>query len=264
MSFLLILFSLFFWKSAPYSFYTSIEKASPQEEEAFSILSSYLKQPFDFIGEGAQTVAFASRDGTTVLKIFKARHDKSFKLKRLIRHIRDIKHHCILSNTRWQEKFRSTCCRYQMAFEELQEETGLIALHFKASTTPLPAQLHAKGRAFQTDLRHLPFILQRRATLLPNYLESLLKEGHLQDCLTVIEQLKALFVQRTLKGFTDPRQSLSVNYGYIHGEQPIQIDVGKIEKMPVLKEHPETEIKRIHAHVDHWVQIHFPTLKGQK
>ncbi len=260
MNFLCIFCALaFIWNASfPFSFYTRIEKAACEERD--SSLADYLHSSFDFIGEGAQVIAFASQDGTTVLKIFKSKHTKPFKLNRFVRHIKNQNEQREISSAKWEEKFRATCRRYQMAFDQLQEETGLIALHFKATSTPLPVKLrNEKGKTFEIDLCDFPFILQKQATLLPTYLDNLLKEGRQQEAQTAIEKLKMLFVNRTLKGFTDPRQSLSINYGFI-GDEPIQIDVGKIEHMPILKQHPEAEIKRIHSHIDIWVKTHFPNL----
>lgn len=258
MHLVLLLFSITsLWNTSfPYAFYAKIEKVPSESPE----LIAYLEQPFDFIGEGSQMVAFASRDGQTILKIFKAHHRRPFKFSRLLSNLQNPESKRVISTNKWDEKFRATCRRYQMAFEHLNEETGLLALHFKATNTPLQVQLKdKKGGHFQIDLKNYPFVIQKRAVLLPIYLENLVKAGRIDEARAAIQRLKAFFVGRTLKGFTDPRQSLSVNYGFING-QPIQLDVGKIEYMPILKQHPDVEIKHIHNHVDAWVKEHFPTI----
>lgn len=261
MTFSLILFTLiaFFWNASfPYNFYTCTEQASGRDKTA--PIAAYLQQPFDFIGEGSQVIAFGSQDGTTVLKLFKSQHKKRFKLGRFVHEMRCPKEVRFRSLAKWQEKFRMTHYSYQLAFDHLQEETGLIALHFKSTSIPLLVQLCNKaGDHFEVDLCEHPFILQKRAMLLPTYLGNLLKENRLQEAKEAIARLKDFFITRTLKGFSDPRQTLSINYGFV-GNQPIQIDAGKIDSMPILKQSPQPEIRRIHAHIDSWVHRHFPLI----
>ncbi len=263
MTFSLILFTLvaFFWNASfPYNFYTCTEKSIGQDRTA--PIALYLQQPFDFIGEGAQVVAFGSQDGSTVLKLFKAEHKKHFKLTRFIHEMHNRKEQRIRSLAKWQEKFRLSCYRYQMAFDHLREETGLIALHFQSTSQPLLAHLsNQAGDRFELDLSDYPFVLQKRAVLLPAYLENLIQQNRIQEAKEAVMRLKALFVSRTRKGFSDPRQTLSINYGFV-GDQPLQIDAGKIESSPAFKHFPEKEIERIHAHVDSWLLRHFPLLSS--
>lgn len=213
-----------------------------------SSISQALQQPFTYLGEGAQVYAFASSDGTLVLKLFKARHQKSFKLSRFLEHLMRSDAEWELSRSRWKGKFQETAHRYELAFAHLREETGLVYLHFAPTKTPLPVTVIDKY-TYDLDLASVPFVLQKRAELAPDYFKRLQREGNEQKIEAGKKALKQFFVLRAKKGFSDPRQTLSINYGFIN-DRPIQLDVGKIE--PV-SGNIHAEMAKIHAHIDTWV-----------
>lgn len=216
----------------PYHFYQDIPKGGKEEVE----ISSFFKQTYRFLGEGSQIYAFVSEDGNTVLKLFKARHNAPYKCSRFLRNLltKDWKQ----SKQKWQIKFQDTCRRYQMAFKDLREETGLIYLHFQKTAFPLIVTLLGTSK-IQIDLSQLPFILQKKAILAPDYIRHH-PEG--------IQSLKKFFITRTCKGYSDPRQTFSTNYGFL-GDLVIQIDPGKIE---IFSGEPQKEIDMIHARIDTW------------
>lgn len=196
-----------------------------------------LQQPFTYIGRGAQMIAFASKDGAYVLKIFKGKH-KARKLSRMLTQYKNRQG----AKEEWRTKFADTCRRYELALEHLQDETGLIQLHFHKTHSPLPVTLIDKT-AYRLDLSAVPFILQKKAVLVPEYLQN---NPTKKD--EAVQALKSFFVTRIQKGFSDPRQSLNINYGFID-DRPIQIDVGKIEPF---KGDVEAELKQIYSRIDRW------------
>lgn len=235
--FLLSILSLFlFTIREPFNIhnlYTDIEVS-----EAGSSQLSVLNQPYSFLGEGAQMYAFLSQDGMYVLKLFKAKHQRPFKISRLKRTAKEWEE----SRERWHQKFQSTARRYKMAYADLNEETGLIHLHLEKTNGPMPVIL--KGKKTDTiDLSHYPFILQKKALLVTDYFRKYPEKKK-----DAIASLKAFFVTRLDKGYSDPRQSLDINYGFI-GDVPIQIDPGKIERFEGDK---NMEIEKIHARLDGW------------
>lgn len=198
-----------------------------------------LRQRFTYLGQGAQMFVFGSEDGAYVLKIFKGKHKTRFKFSRILGQLM----HRQAAREEWRSKFADTCRRYEMALDHLKEETGLILLHFHKTQTPLPVTLIDKT-AYQLDISPLPFILQRRAILAPEYFRN-----NPTKKAEATQALKDFFVRRIQKGFSDPRQTLSINYGFI-GDTPTQLDVGKIEPF---QGDAEAELKQIHARIDVWV-----------
>ncbi len=205
-------------------------------------VQALLDQPFSYLGQGSQAYAFASADGQYVLKLFKARHRKKMTAARFIEQLKKDRER---SAQKWVEKFIATTSRYEEAYAHLKEETGLIYLHFQKTETPLPVTLTDRYKC-QVDLSTLPFLIQRRAVLTPDYFKELLKQGG--DVEKAKEALKVFFTNRLEKGYSDPRQSLSINYGFIDGV-PMQIDVGKIERFTGDR---NAELQKIHAHIDEW------------
>lgn len=213
--------------------YTSIDSSGTE------LILPLLEQPFTYIGQGAQMYVFESCDGAYVLKIFKGKHKKRFKFSRLIGELK----HAKAAREEWKSKFADTCRRYQLAIDHLKEETGLILLHFHKTTTPLAVTLIDRS-AYRLDLSSLPFIIQKRAVMAPDYFRQ-----NPEKRVQAQQALKDFFTKRIEKGFSDPRQTLTINYGFID-DTPIQLDVGKIE--PFVGD-VEAELKKIHDHVDAWV-----------
>lgn len=216
----------------PTNLYTEIPRGSEETAE----IAPILQQRFFYLGEGSQIYAFLSNDGKTVLKLFKAKHNKPYKWHRIFQEFKT--KDWSQSQYKWKLKFQDTCRRYRMAFMDLKEETGLIYIHFQHTPLPLLVELRDKY-TFQIDLAKYPFILQKKAVLAPDYI---------RKNPVGVQALKDFFQIRTLKGFSDPRQTLSKNYGFVE-DQPIQIDPGKIE--PFTGD-CEMEIEKIQANVDEW------------
>ncbi|NGX39404.1 MAG: hypothetical protein KR126chlam1_00731 [Chlamydiae bacterium] len=226
--------------------YPEVEnRVSPLPQEVRLLLS----QRFSYLAEGAQVYAFTSEDGKYVLKLFKGRHRKRLTPSRFWRRMTKSKEEKEVSQRKWRAKFAATRRRYKEAFTNLKDETGLYYLHFHRTQTPLPVTL-VDRYAFQIDLHTLPFIIQKRAEIAPDYFKRILRSGDATKLDQAIRSLKDLFATRLQKGYSDPRQSLSSNYGFID-DQAIQIDVGKIE--PFDGDQGE-ELTRIHNHVDAWLR----------
>lgn len=248
----IIVFSIFhrytsFDSSKLYQEISESKKEIPQE------ILSILNQKFTFLSKGAQMYAFSSEDGEYVLKLFQAKHNKPRKFYKRVKCIFSSSEQKILSQKKWKIKFHETCQRNILAFDFLRNETGLIYLHFEKSSIPVLVTICKKKRS-TLDLSKLPFLIQKKAELVPEYFQKLaLKKDH-QEFSIAKNALKDFFVKRAQKGITDPRQVLHLNYGFADGKF-IQIDVGKIEP---LQKPIEEEIKIIHARIDFWFAKRFP------
>lgn len=215
-----------------------------------------LSQRYYLIGKGAQFFAFESEDHKTVLKLFKARHYLP-KLSRSFKHLLFSSSRAD-SEQRWRQKFQTTCACYEMAFEDLKNETGLLALHLKKTETPLTVQLIAGKKNYSIDLSELPFVIQKKAILLPAYLQHFIAHKEPEKAKRALQEMQTFFERRTQKGYTDERQSLRINYGFAEG-QPIQIDPGKIYR---LQTDPKEEIIKLHERLERWVLKYYPEIKN--
>lgn len=207
-----------------------------------------LPKRFFYLGEGAQVYAYLSEDGSTVLKLFKREHLHSLRPSRLWRTLSRTSVEQAYSKDRWKSKFQKTASCYELAFTHLHDETGLLYLHFNETSTPLRVEL-VDQTLHEIDLSKISFILQKKAELVPTYFKRLAKEGRMDKIEEAKDALKQLFFIRAQKGFTDPRQTLSINYGFI-GDRPIQIDVGKIERV---ESDLRPELSKIYAHIEDFI-----------
>ena len=237
--------ALAFLLVAAHSFYSDIPASDTLEVP--ETIEQMLTAPFTYLGEGSQIAAYLSEDQAIALKLFKAEHHKSFKIKRIFKRKDQGR-----SQAKWKMKFAATTRRTQLAVTHLKEESALLYLHFQATPRPLYVTLKERdGTAHTIALNTLPFVMQKKATLAPEYLANLIAKGDFDGARAAVEALKSLFTARALKGFSDPRQSLSTNYGFVEGK-PVQIDVGKIER------DPDADPTSTHAKIDTWVKRHFP------
>lgn len=259
----IVLFSFFgllalflYVNSSPFdvtNLYQEIPKCNKEiPQEVISILN----QPFAFLGKGAQVYAFVSKDGDYVLKLFKAKHGKPRKFFRRVRALFNSPKQKAISRQKWRNKFQETCQRNQIAFELLREETELVYLHFERSQIPVYVNLNEK-KPLLLDISQYPFLIQKKAELIPDYFFKIVLQKDMEKFHTSKNALKELFVKRAQKGFSDPRQVLHLNYGFVEGK-PIQIDVGKLESLTIPV---EEEIQKIHAHIDLWFERHFPHME---
>lgn len=181
---------------------------------------------FRFLGGGSQCVAFESLDGQWVLKFF--RHSRTrlpawlFQLP-LPSNIR-------LALAARQEKKEEKGHRFfsssLLAYEELQEECALCALHLGiAPASKRWVILEDKlGRRRRLWLDNYDFILQRRAQVAHSYTGP-----------SARKLLEELLRRRYEKGIGDEDAVVGRNCGFI-GNQAVFIDIGCFKHDPILKE----------------------------
>ncbi len=152
-----------------------------------------LKQKFYLKDQGGQSYVFISADEKYVLKFFKdmprpwipLQNYQKKKLGKLIR----------------------TMNGYQLAFDRLREETGLLYLHLSPTKTPLPTTLVDRLLIEHSiDLSSVYFVLQKRATPVSVFDES------------VLTQVSALLQKRASVNIADHDPRLQSNLGWIDGQ----------------------------------------------
>jgi len=229
----------------------------------YSQLDSILSQPFHFLGQGKQMTAFESADGKYVLKFFnpmrplKGKWYTSWKQWKKCTSLKWISHEWFQKKARLKKLFQ----RHRLAFDFLREETGLIFVHLFPSEriNHLVHILDQKGKMHIFFLNTTPFVIQKKATLVPVYLNDLLRQNKLEEAKFAILQLQELFAKRLEVGVTDRIQTMENNYGFVKNK-PIQIDIGRIQIDADLQKNSTEEKLRILGNFQDWLSKNYPEL----
>lgn len=198
-----------------------------------------LQQPFFFLGQGRQTYVFTSRDGSTVLKLFK--------------HV---------TKKKKQKRVRESLLGAYLAATKLPEETGMIFCSINGvEKERLPVLLLTKkGKVETIDLSLTPFILQKKAQPLKETLLSLRADGRLEEAGACIRSLFALFAACREKQIVDRDGALirNGNIGLIDS-QAILIDTGKLCILTDRTKHTLHDLNRLRP-LFSWCKEAYPEL----
>lgn len=230
---------------------------TPQEK---ADLKKALAQKYHYLACGQQAFAFLSEDGNYVLKFLK---QKLFKTPRFWD-----------KKKRWekQNKLERDFASYRLAFDALQQETGLVFVHLNPSLD-LPSELvvvddHKKTHHLNPN--NISFILQKRAELVYPTIDRLMAEGAVDEARQALDSILALFASRVRKGIADSDPDLDKNFGFIEG-RAIQIDVGRFTNCSQITHYRDRDkkVERMISHVAfppikdsfwEWLSTHHPLL----
>lgn len=176
---------------------------------------SLLDQKFFYWTKGAQNYVFLSEDGKTVLKFFKFQH-------MLLPFLQEKK-------KKKQEAMEEGFKGYQLAFERLKEESGLLYIHLGKSsglqkTVTLVDKLNI---SHQIRADEYAFILQKKGELLIPTLKKFIEAGDFQGAKGALEKVLQLIVVQNEKGVANGDLHLSKNYGFVEGS-PLLLDCGRL------------------------------------
>ncbi|MES2344998.1 MAG: hypothetical protein V4494_03560 [Chlamydiota bacterium] len=235
------------------SFNPAWEVTALQANESIAIKKA-LNQPYRYLSKGAQSYVFASEDGLYVLKFF--RHD----------HMRAELWHCLLTKEHRKERFalgrsklEKDFTSYKIAYETLQEETGLVYLHLnKTDNLHIKIPLYDKmGIQHTIDLDRMEFFLQKKVDPFFPSLEKWIKEDNLLAAQQALTELVCLLKRRFIKNIYDKDPDLNTNFGFLKGH-PIQLDAGRFKHDPFYSnaEVYQREILRITDNLKQWLDTH--------
>jgi hypothetical protein len=221
--------------------------SSSDNDEARALLS----QKFTYLTKGHQSYVFVGADGQTVLKFYRfpshmrrfswLKHPFSYHFSKRRQQIKAYN----------EEKLHLTFKSYQLAYDQLREETGLLFIHLK-QTQSLKQTLHIQdrlGASYFLDSDSTYFILQKKAEPIFPTLEKLLLKGDKLGAKEMIAQIVRLIATRCEKGIEDLDAILEKNYGWLEGKA-IHIDVGRFVK----KEVDRQELVKITKPLGHYLQ----------
>lgn len=220
-----------------------VRALSSQEEQ---VVQAALAQPFVYSGCGAQAYVFFSEDGHFVLKLFKK---KRFEVPMWVRMLPPLPYKTkkIVSK---RENLIKDFTSYQIAYNELQEETGLLLVHL--DNTPLPHALTFID-AHKVNLNDYAFILQKRGELVCSALDRYVKQGEIETAKQALTSLVQLLKTRCDKGIADRDPNFGKNYAFLEGVKAVEIDIGRFSHTPV-------QVPKIPQAFKEWLQNLSPEL----
>lgn len=210
------LYNIFTFEQTP-----SPSITDPNSAEAKTIL----QQPFFFLKKGQQCFVFISKDKKYVLKFLRA--DKiappywtSLLPASRTKHLRD----------RLQKKRESDFASYQIAYQELKQETGLVYLQLGNSPS-LQQELTIYdniGVIYHLPLNNVAFLLQKTTEdFYPHFIQAL--ENRQEESLyPFLTSLASVLQERVQKGISDSDITLEYNMGMTDGT-PVLFDVGNLQ-----------------------------------
>jgi hypothetical protein len=239
----------------------AITNPPPKDTE---FLNALFQQKFTYLGRGQQSFVFASEDGQYVLKVFNNRYQEKISLFSLLSHLPWMDHWAQERATYYQGKLAKTFNSYQLAFNEMKEQTGLIYAHlFPSSNIQSALVLTDKlNISHSLDANQLGFLVQKRATLVYPALKEYLYRRDLEGAKQTISSLVNLFFWKWQHSIADNDPLIRTNYGVIRGKV-IQIDVGPLSKEmgpPLPAEEHRQEILHITASLKNWLTKNGPEL----
>ncbi len=225
--------------------------------------SKALNQRYTYLSYGGQMTVYESEDHLYVIKFFNPRSvikENWFHQFDKLRRFNSLRW---ITNTYFRQKQRlqKYFLRYEMAYKDLKEETGLVYIHLDPSTclSQTVEVVDKQGILHRIPLNAYPFVLQKKVELTMTHLNRLLKEGDVEGAEEGVRQIYELFLSRTQKGYTDRLQTLHKNYGFFEG-RAVQLDVGRIQKIETVKQKPYEEMERIVRNITPSIAGPFPEL----
>ncbi len=224
----------------------ALDSITSQEEKH---IQTILSQPFTYMGCGAQAYVFFSEDGHSVLKFLKK---KRFHVPFWMRLFPPLPY-----TTKKIMAKRNSCVKdftsYQIAFNELREETGLILVHLDKTPLPFTATLiDANKKPHEVSLGEYAFILQKKGDSVYSTLERYVKEGNVSAAQASLTSLVHLLKKRCKKGVADRDPNFSKNYAFLN-TQAIEIDIGRLH-------HGAVRAPQISSDFKAWLQNLSPEL----
>lgn len=190
-----------------------------------------LQQPFSYLGRGHQCYAFESRDGRYVLKLL--RYDRylvPFWLRACAFPFLNAYREKVQYDK--QKRLHFMLGSFQIAFEELREETALLYLHLNQTRFfQNPVEVTDRvGRSYAIDLDQTAFVLQRKKPLMMPAFWSALQRGNREEAKAILNAFLAIVATRAEKGIFNKDPSFLRNFAFEAG-RGIQIDIGSFYRI---------------------------------
>lgn len=220
----------------------------------------FLHQPYYYLAKGRQCFVFESADGQIVIKFL---NYSRFSLPRWLNMI-PLPHFWEMWLLNLEEKrrlrFAATIESFQIAMQNLREETGLIYLHLQEGGELPTLEIRDRAkRLHQIDLNHTAFILQKKATPIYEELDHRYRTGGEAALNEGIKAFVAFLKKRCSLHLADDDRDVKINFGFYQGDI-VLLDPGRLFHDPTLvnRERFEREIRIGSKRLRQWLNQNHP------
>jgi len=235
-------------------------KMSPNHDKFFYILS---QQTLNWLGRGMQVIVFETQDGKYVVKFvqlgrMKENSDKGFFQGLLSKENKEKRE----ERLRHREEIFSSS---KMAFEELQDETGIIYVHLNRTEDKLRGVklVDRNGQSHRIRGDDASFVVQKKASCVIPVLTKLMESGDLPGAKQRVNHIFDLLLSLARKGFVDGDDALirNNNMGFTE-DRAIYIDTGHMFKAVNLDvaERMKYEFQVRLDPLEKWLNVMYPVL----
>lgn len=221
------------------------------------LLTDIFSQSFTYLGEGGQSIAFASSDQRYVIKFFKFNRFRPSPAFQLLPNIppfsKAIQNHIF----RRERKLETAFAGYTLAYDRHRENSGLLHLQLNPLPQPLFVKIQPKGCCTpeNVNLQHVPFVIQIKGEMLGDRLKKFLKQGNLEGAKKILGQLFNLLSAECARGLYDLDSGIMHNIGCLK-EKAFHLDVGKLTYNAHLDQ--KALLEKSAFKVERWLKIHSP------
>jgi hypothetical protein len=235
-----------------------IPALSPLQEEE---LNRILQQEFTYLGKGSQSYAFASADGSYVLKFFKFKHIRPSWIEEQLQAFTLFKGLGEKQRARKARKLWGVFHSHKLAYDLHREGSGLkfIQLNCTKNRSRKVSIKDKMGFKHTVQLNSLPFVLQQKAQPLTLALHLLLKERHVAAAKQRLAQVFDLYANEYAKGIYDRDHHVMRNVGFVENGA-LHMDVGKLVKEEKMqeKEYAREDALLVARSISAWLARHYP------
>ena len=196
--------------------------------EQTKLLDQISSEPFTLLGSGKECYAFVNESGTIVVKFFKQKHMCTQSILNYIplaQHLKMLHQETITRRTHHRNRIFSS---YQIAYEHLPFQTGILYLHLNKTTNlkrPILI-IEPSGKKHTLELDNMEFLVQRRALPIFDIINILIQQNKVEIAKAAITSILNLITVRQNLGIGDDDINCERNLGLID-HQAVQIDIGE-------------------------------------
>lgn len=225
-------------------------------------LQLILSQPYSYLDQGRQIIAFLSEDKKFVLKIFKSKRLKPSDSASFFSYIPFLKNYYQKREGKRKRRIERLFNGYKLAYEKDREQTGLHYIHLNPTDT-----LHTTitvvdrlGITHTIDLDTTRFAVQESAIITKDLFIKLFEQGDISGVKRHIRKIFDMYFSEYKKGIVDMDQNLFHNTGFV-GERAVRLDIGQLtlsEKIKNPQEYQKDLTKLATKRIGLWLQKYYP------